>query len=102
MTITKYINEFEHLNQKLVTYKTTLPSAVCAYQLFKNANLPEDKHDLPRATVVELTHDAMKTKMRPIYDYCVKSKASSEEASDIKVEAEYTILIKDMTHKAVV
>ena len=60
MTITKYINEFEHLNQKLVTYKITLPSAVLAYQLLKNANLPKDKGDLARATVAELTYDAMK------------------------------------------
>ena len=90
MTITEYINEFEHLNQKLVTYKITLPSAVLAYQLLKNANLPTDKRDLARATVAELTYDAMKTKIKPIYDYCAKSKASSEETSDIQVEAEYT------------
>ena len=90
MTITEYINEFEHLNQKLVTYKITLPSAVLAYQLLKNANLPKDKRDLARATVAELTYDAMKTKIKAIYDYCAKSKDSSEETSDIQVEAEYT------------
>ena len=90
MTITEYINEFEHLNQKLVTYKITLPLAVLAHQLLKNANLPKDKHDLARATVAELTYDAMKTKIKAIYDYCAKSKPSSEETSDIQVEAEYT------------
>ena len=90
MTITEYINEFEHLNQKLVTYKITLRSAALAYQLFKNANLPKDECDLARATVAELTYDAMKTKIKAIYDYCAKSKASSEETSDIQVEAEYT------------
>ena len=90
MTITEYINEFEHLNQKLVTYKITLPSAVLAYQLLKNENLPKDKRDLARATVAELTYDAMKTKIKAIDDYCVKSRASSEETSDIQVEAEYT------------
>ena len=90
MTITQYINEFEHLNQKLVTYKITLPSAVLAYQLFKNANMPKDKCDLAGATVPELAYDAMKTKIKAIYDYCAKSKASSEEISDIQVQAEYT------------
>ena len=35
MNINDYINEFEQLNQKLVTYKIELPSAVRAYQLLK-------------------------------------------------------------------
>ena len=43
MNINDYINEFEQLNQKLVTYKIELPSAVRAYQLLKNANLPKEK-----------------------------------------------------------
>ena len=70
MTITEYINEFEHLNQKLVNYKINLPSFVLAYQLLKYANLPTDKHGLARATVEELTYDAMETKIKAIYDYC--------------------------------
>ena len=53
------------------------------YQLLKNANLPKDKRDLARTTVAELSYDAMKTKIKAIYDYCAKSKASSEEISDI-------------------
>ena len=60
------------------------------YQLLKNANLPKGKHDLARATVAELIYDAMKTKIKAIYDYCVKSKAFSWKTSDIQVEAEYT------------
>ena len=31
MNIDDYINEFEQLNQKLVSHKIELPSAVCAY-----------------------------------------------------------------------
>ena len=46
MNINDYINEFEQLNKKLVTYKMELPSAVYAYQLLKNANLPKEKQDL--------------------------------------------------------
>ena len=49
--------------------------------------MPKDKCDLARA---ELTYDAMKTKIKAIYDCCAKSEASSEETSDIQVEAEYT------------
>ena len=102
ITITEYTNESEHLNQKLMTYKITLPSAVLVYQLLKNAKLPKDKRDLARATVAEFTYDAMKTKIKAIYDHCVKSKASSEETSDIQVEAKRHILIEDMADKAVV
>ena len=35
MNINDHINEFEQLNQKLVTHKIELPSAVHAYQLLK-------------------------------------------------------------------
>ena len=62
MNITDYVNEFEQLNQKLLSYKINLPSAVLAYQLLKNANLPKDKRDLARATTADLTYDAMKSK----------------------------------------
>ena len=62
MNITDYVNEFEQLNQKLLSYEINLPSAVLAYQLLKNANLPKDKRDLARATTADLTYDAMKSK----------------------------------------
>ena len=50
MNINDYIDEFEQLNQKLVTYKIELPSAVCACQLLKriyqnkNKILPEPQY----------------------------------------------------------
>ena len=55
--------------------------------------MPKDKRDLARARVAELTYDAMKPKIKAIYEYCAKSKASSEETSDIQVEAEYTYFL---------
>ena len=42
-----YINEFEQLNKKSAASKIELPPEVCAYQLFKNANFPKEKRDLP-------------------------------------------------------
>ena len=66
MNINDYINEFEQLNQKLVTYKIELPSAVRAYQLLKNANLPKEKRDLARATVPDLTYESMKKQIKAI------------------------------------
>ena len=60
MNITDYVNEFEQLYQKVLSYKMNIPSAVLAYRLLKNANLPKDKQDLARATTADLTYDAMK------------------------------------------
>ena len=81
MNINDYINEFEQLNQKLVTYKIELPSAVCAYQLLKNANLPKEKRDLARATVPDLTYESMKKQTKAIYDQCSASENKKVESS---------------------
>jgi len=51
MIISDYINMFEQLNQKLICFQITLPPAVLAYQLLKNADLPKATRDLIRATV---------------------------------------------------
>ena len=68
MTISDYINKFEQLHQKLVSFKVELPTAVLAYQLLKNANLPKSTRDLIRATVLTLTYDAMKKQIKAIHD----------------------------------
>ena len=90
MNINNYINEFEQLNQKLVTYKTESPSAVCAYQLLKNVNLPKEKRDLAWATVPDLTYESMKKQIKAIYDQCSASENKKVEPSGdgIQVESE--------------
>ena len=90
MNINDYINEFEQLNKKLVTYKIELPSAVRAYQLLKNANLPKEKRDLARATVPDLTYESMKKQIKTIYDQCLASENKKVESSgdEIQVESE--------------
>ena len=89
MGMTDYINEFEQLNQKLVLYGMQLPSAVLAYQLLKNANLPKDKRDLARVTVNELTYNAMKKQIKAIHDVCAGHKEDKDDmGSTIKVEAD--------------
>ena len=90
ININDYINEFEQLNQKLVTYKIELPLAVHAYQLLKNANLPKEKRDLARATVLDLTYESMKKQIKAIYDQCSASENKKVESSgdEIQVESE--------------
>ena len=51
INISEYINKFEQLYQKLISFKITLTSAVLAYQLLKDANLPKTTRDVTRATV---------------------------------------------------
>ena len=90
MNICEYINKFEQLNQKLVNFKITLPSAVLAYQLLKNANLPPATRDLIRATVASLTYDAMKKQIKAIYDQCVQTGTkTSENAVEVENEVMY-------------
>ena len=66
-------NQFEQLNQKLKNFKIELPSAVLAYQLLKNANMPKATHDLTRATVPALTFEAMKKQIKILHDQCAKT-----------------------------
>ena len=88
MSITDFINQFEQLNQKLISHKIQLPDAVLAYQLLKNANLPKEKRDLARATISELTFKAMKKQIKAIYDLCTTKSNDSEDTSDIQVDSE--------------
>ena len=85
MNIRDYINEFEHLNDRLKQFKIDLPDAVLAYQLLKNANLPADKRDLARATISSLTFVHMKKQINAIYDHCSSSELESNSRS-IKVD----------------
>ena len=91
MNIIDYINEFKQLNQKLINYKIDLPSAVCAYQLLKNANLPKEKRDLARATIPDLTYESMKKEITDKYDHCATTSENKvDDISDIKIETENT------------
>ena len=91
MGINDFINEFERLNQKLVNYNIILPPAVLAYRLLKNANLPQEKRNLARATIPDLTYESMKKQIKAIYDNCTTAtKGNGEEkAIDIKTEDSY-------------
>ena len=84
-----YINEFEQLNQKLINNKIDLPSAVRAYQLLKNANLPTEKGDLAGAIISDLTYESIKKQIKAIYDHCTTtSETKVDDISDIKIETE--------------
>ena len=84
MNIIDYINEFEQLNQKLINYKIDLPSAVHAYQLLKNDNIPKEKRDLTRVTIPDLTYESMKKQIKATYDHCATTSENKvDDISDI-------------------
>ena len=56
MSIVDYINEFEHLNNKIRQFDMVLPTGVLAYKVLNNANTYSEKKQLIRATVVTLTY----------------------------------------------
>ena len=83
MTIQDYLNEFERLYNDIMRFKIELPSAVLAYRLLKSANLSEEKQQLARATISDLTYDNMKRQLKAIHD---SLPASSNQSLEIKKE----------------
>ena len=64
MNMSDYLNEFECLNIKLKEYKIDLPEPVLAYC----ANISQEKDQLARATLTELTYVGMKKQLKKILD----------------------------------
>ena len=81
MKMSDYINEFERMYATLKNYKIELPTVVLCYRLLKSANLPKDRRDLARATISELTYDAMKKQIKAIYDHCSSTAETSDESN---------------------
>ena len=52
-----YLNEFERLYGENQRYEMTLPSAVLTYQVLRCSNVSNEKQQLARATIFELTYD---------------------------------------------
>ena len=73
-SISDYINEFERLQAKTESYGTKLPTDVLAYRLLKSANLSETHEQLAKATISELTYDAMKSQLKKIFTDSEKSR----------------------------
>ena len=65
----------------LKSYKIELPTVVLCYRLLKSANLPKDRRDLARATISELTYEAMKKQIKAIYDHCSSTSEIFDESN---------------------
>ena len=85
MTINEYINQFERLKAKTESYKTQLSTDVLAYRLLKSANLSEAHEQLARATITDLTYDAMKAQLKKIFSHGEKSTSKADGVVILKV-----------------
>ena len=66
----------------------TLPIAVLAYQDFEISNLLNEKQQLARATIYELTYESMKKQLKTIHD---SSPIGSSKNIDSKSEPIYIL-----------
>ena len=68
MSIVNYLNESKRLYYDIRRYEMTSLSAVLTYRVLKNANLSNDKQQLTRATIAELSYENMKKHLKAIHD----------------------------------
>ena len=85
MTIVEYINEFERLYNTIKVHKMELPTGVLAYRMLKSANISEEKQQLVRVTLVALTYEDMKKKLKAIHN------SVSNENDDEKIKMSHPI-----------
>ena len=92
MSIKDFINEFERRMQKCVGYKIVLGDSVLAYQVLKNANLPNDKRSLALATCNQMTYQAMKKQIKTIFEMdSKKGDGPPDDTTDILVESSESV-----------
>ena len=82
-TIQQYLIEFEKRLNKTKSFGTTWSDDILAYKLLKNANLSENNEQLTKATIVDLTYDSMKIKLKNIF-----GESQSIPTADIEVKTE--------------
>ena len=67
ITMQQYLIEFEKRLNKTKSFGTTWSDDILAYKLLKNANLSENNEQLTKATIVDLTYETMKIKLKNIF-----------------------------------
>ena len=89
MSISDYIIEFERLKAKVESYKMSLSTEIMAYRLLKSANLSENHEQLAKATIPQLSYDAMKTQLKKIFGDASEKKQDSNDLGAIKSESPF-------------
>ena len=90
MSIIDYINEFERLNNKIRQFDMVLPTRVLTYKVLNNPNIPSEKKQLIKATVVTLTYENMTKQLKTMYDSSGNS-FNSDDNFDIEREPVYYV-----------
>ena len=69
------ITEFERLHNKTKQHGCNMSSNILAYRLLQAANISEQHQQLARATLTELTYEAMKAQLHKIFGSNEESQA---------------------------
>ena len=80
-----FISDFESLNNKIKENGMVYPDGILGYKLLAQANLPEDKRDLIKATITELTYDNIKKALMSVF-HDITTKSQYKKESHFKVE----------------
>ena len=67
MNTKEFLNNFEHLYNKLKVYQMELPDGVLAYHVLNSANLSEENKKLAQATITTLTYKSMTQQLKKIF-----------------------------------
>ena len=87
MNITDNLSEFERSYHEIQRFEMGLLSAVLAYRVLKSRNLSNEKQQLARATLTNLTYENMKKQIKAIQD---NSSIHSENSFQNKSEPSYS------------
>ena len=88
MNKVNFINEFQRFYHNIKKYELELPTGLFTYRLMKSEEISDDKQQLSRANLTELSYECMKRKLKAIYHNL------SQEISVVSVKVEFTYEVK--------
>ena len=78
-SMSDFCNEFHKKLSKTRAYGEDMFDSILAYRLFKAANLSEEKENLVRATITEVTYDNMSEQLKKIFSSTVANSDHAEQ-----------------------
>ena len=88
MDVNEFLRKFELMKNKCETYKFVIPENILAYFMLSCANLPKDKEDIIRATILELKTSDMRSQILKVYTELSTAQSSSSESRTPAVKVE--------------
>ena len=90
MDMNEFLRKFELMKSRCETYKFAIPDNILSYFMLSCANLPDDKVDIVRATISDLTVANVRTKILSIYTDIAKSSSRDDSFKRDDLDSSYT------------